>query len=129
MLSGAQKVGLWAACILFVAGGSLHFLLPDAYLKIMPPYVPWPLQMVYLSGAAEIAGGLGLLLPRLRRAAAWGLVVLLVAVFPANVYMAEYNIQVTAHRIPQLWLWARLPVQLLLIWWVLWCTHEDRSGL
>jgi uncharacterized membrane protein len=113
---------------LFVAAGSLHFVLPGAYLKIMPPYVPWPRHMVYLSGAAEIAGGLALLIPRLRRAAAWGLVVLLVAVFPANVYMAEYNVQVAAHRIPQLWLWARLPLQLLLIWWVLWCTHEDRSG-
>ena len=79
--------------------------------------------MVYLSGTAEIAGGLGLLIPIVRRAAAWGLVFLLVAVFPANVYMAEYNIQVSEHTIPQFWLWARLPVQLLLIWWVLWSTN------
>jgi uncharacterized membrane protein len=128
LLSGAQKIGLGAASIFFVAAGSLHFAAPGVYLKIMPPYVPWPRQMVSLSGAAEIAGGLGLLIPLLRRAAGWGLVALLVAVFTANVYMAEYNIQAAGHRIPQLWLWMRLPLQVLLIGWVLRCTNEDRSG-
>lgn len=81
--------------------------------------------MVYLSGAAEIAGGLGLLLRRLRRAAAWGLVALLIAVFPANIYMAVGRVQVTATPLPVWLLWGRLPLQFALIWWVLWCS---RSG-
>ena len=123
MLSRAQRIALGAAAVLYVAAGSLHFLAPDTYLKIMPPYVPWPRQMVYLSGAAEIAGGFGLIVPRVRRAAAWGLVLLLIAVFPANVYMAQNHIQVGEHAIPQVLLWLRLPVQALLIWWVLWSTH------
>jgi len=80
--------------------------------------------MVYLSGVAEIAGGAGLLIPSLRRAAAWGLVALLIAVFPANVYMALDRVRVTANPLPDWLLWARLPVQLLLIWWVLWCTKD-----
>jgi len=82
--------------------------------------------MVYLSGLGEIAGGIGLLIPALRRAAAWGLVILLVAVFPANVYMAMERVPVTGHPLPALLLWARLPLQAVLIWWVLWCTKPAR---
>ena len=93
----------------------------------MPPWVPWHLAMVYLSGVAEIAGGLGLLIPRLRRAAAWGLVALLICVFPANLYMATSHIQMTANPAPEWVAWARLPVQVLLIWWLLWCTRLRRS--
>lgn len=81
----------------------------------MPPLLPAPRLLVAISGAAEIAGGLGLLLPRLRKAAAWGLVLLLLAVFPANLYMA-----IAHQRFPNFpaWtLWARLPLQLPIIWW------------
>jgi len=105
--------------ILFIAGGVFHFINTDSYLKIMPPLIPWPLAMVYLSGAAEVAGGLGLLVPPLRKSASWGLVALLIAVFPANIYMAAKNVQVTNTPIPQVLLWARLPLQALMIWWVL----------
>jgi uncharacterized membrane protein len=107
--------------LLFTAAGTLHFINTDLYLKIMPPYVPWHLAMVYLSGVAEIAGGLGLLIPALRKPAAWGLVALLIAVFPANVYMAVDQVQVTNRPIPQALLWARLPMQALMIWWVIYC--------
>ncbi len=107
--------------LLFAAAGTLHFINTDLYLKIMPPYIPWHLAMVYLSGVAEIAGGLGLLVPSLRKPAAWGLVALLVAVFPANIYMAMDQIQVTSRPIPQALLWARLPMQALMIWWVAYC--------
>jgi uncharacterized membrane protein len=107
--------------LLFITGGVLHFINTDLYLKIMPPYIPWHLAMVYISGVAEIAGGLGLLVPMLRKPAAWGLVALLIAVFPANVYMAMDHIQVTARPIPQALLWARLPLQAVMIWLVLYC--------
>jgi uncharacterized membrane protein len=115
-----QRITLLFTAAFYVAAGVFHFVKTDAYLKIMPAWIPWHNAMVYISGAAEIAGGIGLLIPGLRRLAAWGLVVLLVAVFPANIYMAVNNIQVTATPIPAAWLWARLPLQALLIWWVLW---------
>jgi uncharacterized membrane protein len=109
----------YVLALLFIAGGILHFINTDLYLKIMPPYIPWHVAMVYISGVAEIAGGVGLLVPILRKPAAWGLVALLIAVFPANVYMAIDRIQVTSQPIPQWLLWARLPLQAVLIWLVL----------
>jgi uncharacterized membrane protein len=119
MLSTGQKIFLVLAAVFYMAAGTLHFLRPDPYLRIVPPWIPWHPAMVSISGAAEIAGGAGLLIPQLRRAAAWGLVALLVAVFPANVYMAT-------SAAPSSWiLWARLPVQPLLIWWMLTCTKES----
>ena len=104
----------------YVVAGCLHFLATETYMRIMPGYLPAHRQLVLLSGAAEIAGGLGVMLPenrngQPRRAAAWGLVALLVAVFPANLTM------ITEHgRFPQVPLWAawlRLPLQLPLLWW------------
>jgi uncharacterized membrane protein len=102
--------------ILFVTAGSLHLVMPQIYVKIMPPYIPAHLPLVYISGVCEMLGGAGLLFPPLIRViAAWGLVALLIAVMPANIYM------VTDHaRFPSipLWaLWLRLPLQLPLIWW------------
>lgn len=120
-----MKKTLWIlAAVFYVGAGILHFRAPAAYLKIMPPYVPWPEAMVYVSGIAEIAGGLGLLLPATRRLAAWGLVALLIAVFPANVYMATNPIYMGASPMPGWIAWARLPLQGVLIWWVLWCTRK-----
>jgi len=110
------------AAIFYIVAGILHFLHPSGYVRIVPPFIPHPEAMVWLSGIAEIAGGVGLLIRPLRRAAAWGLVALLVAVFPANIYMAWDHVQVTAHPLSGFILWARLPLQFVLIWWVLWST-------
>jgi len=117
-----RRIFLLGAAVFYVVAGVFHFLKTDSYVKIMPPWIPWHFAMVYVSGAAEIAGGIGLLVPELRRPAAWGLVALLIAVFPANVYMAMENVQVTASLVPAVLLWARLPLQALLIWWVLWAS-------
>ena len=101
--------------LLFVAAGVWHLVRPGTYLRIMPPALPAPLLLVYVSGVAEIAGGLGLLLPATRRWAGWGLLALLVAVFPANVYMALIHEQLDISG----WVaWGRLPLQLPLLWWV-----------
>ncbi|UOQ75431.1 DoxX family protein [Hymenobacter sp. 5516J-16] len=106
----------YVLALLFFGAGVLHFLSPGPFMRIVPPYLPAPLLLVYLSGAAEIAGGLGLLLPATRRLAGWGLVLLLVAVFPANVYMLQTH---GAGLAVPLWaLWLRLPLQLVLIVWV-----------
>lgn len=126
-LSTAQKIGVVSAAIFYVAAGLLHFVKPDAYLKIMPPYIPWHAALVRLSGVFEILGGLGLLVPQLRRAAVWGLVALLIAVFPANIYMATNPIDAGAALIPSALRWGRLPLQLVLMWWLLWCTRPHLS--
>ena len=127
-LSTAQKIGVVLAAVFYVSSGILHFLRPEFYLRIMPPYIPWHVAMVQVSGFFEILGGLGLLIPATRRAAAWGLVALLIAVFPANLYMATNPIETGAASMAPMLRWGRLPVQLLLIWWVLWCTRA-RSEL
>jgi len=102
--------------VVFIVAGALHFLLARFYVEIIPPYLPAHLLLVYISGVSEILGGLGLFLkPPIRTLAAWGLVALLVAVMPANIYMA------TSHSsfpfIPAWALWLRLPMQLPLIGW------------
>src|ERR1700737_2749305 len=103
--------------VLFVGAGAMHFVRPAMYEKIVPPQLGHTGELVVISGIAEIAGGAGLLLPRTRRAAGWGLIALLVAVWPANIFMA-----VDAERfasVASAWaLWARVPLQLGLIWWV-----------
>ena len=126
-LSTWQTIGLVSAALFYVVAGMLHFIKPDAYLKIMPPYIPWHVAMVRISGAFEIHGGLGLLVPQMRRAAAWGLVALLIAVFPANVYMATDPMDAGAASIAPVLRWGRLPFQLLLVWWLLWCTRPRLS--
>jgi uncharacterized membrane protein len=122
-LSKAQRFCVAFAAAGFVTAGSLHFIRPEPYVRIMPPYLPWHRQLVALSGFFEILGGLGLLIPLLRRAAAWSLVALLVAVFPANVYMATNSPDAGAASIAPMLLWGRLPLQFVLMWWVLWCTR------
>jgi uncharacterized membrane protein len=117
-----RKVLLGLAALFFSAAGILHFLKPAMYMKIVPPYIPWPLAMVYISGAAEITGGLGILIPPVRRSAALGLIALLLAVFPANIYMATNPVESGASALPAAALWGRLLLQPVFIWWVLWST-------
>ena len=111
------------AAVSYMVAGALHFVKPATYLKIMPPYIPWHAAMVRVSGVFEILGGLGLLLPATRRVAAWGLVALLIAVFPANIYMAMHPAEAGAAGIAPVLRWGRLPLQAVLIWWLLWCTR------
>jgi uncharacterized membrane protein len=113
--------------LLFVTAGGLHFLRPAPFVQIVPPYLPWPLALVYISGACEILGGCGLLLPRLRRAAGWGLMALLLAVFPANLHMALGDVRVSGLDLPAWVLWLRLPLQGVLIAGVYWCTQTARD--
>ena len=122
-LSTPQRICVIVAAIFYVIAGSLHFIKPAPYLRIMPPYIPWHLAMVRISGAFEILGGLGLLVSETRRAAAWGLMALLIAVFPANIYMATHPIDAGVDSIAPVLRWGRLPLQLLLAWWLFWCTR------
>jgi uncharacterized membrane protein len=108
-------------CVFFVAAGLNHFINPAFYLKIMPPYLPWHLFLVYLSGFFEVALGLLLLVPALSRAAAWGLIALLIAVSPANIQMA-INPELSPDISPVA-LWLRLPLQAVFIAWAFWYTR------
>jgi uncharacterized membrane protein len=101
---------------LFIAAGVNHFLMPRAYRAIVPPRLAHEAaRVVAISGVAEIAGGVGVLVPRTRRASGLGLVALLAAVFPANLYMAREPQRFA--RFPRWALYARLPLQPLMMWW------------
>lgn len=109
----------------YVLAGAAHFLAPESFARAVPPELPRPRALVYLSGVAEIALGLGVQFGRTRRASAWGIVALLVAVFPANVYMATDD--VAADFVPgrlagvaRAAAWARLPFQAVLVLWAWW---------
>lgn len=110
-------IGLGLLAALFVAAGVAHFTRAEFYEKAMPDYLPAHSEFVLISGVFEILGGVGLLVPRTRRAAAWGLIALLVAVFPANLHMALNPERFP--NIPEWALWARLPLQIPLILWAL----------
>lgn len=103
---------------LFVFAGMMHFVYPAAYAAVTPSWVPLPFQAVYLSGLAEIAGGIGLLPVRTRRAAGIGLVLLLIAVFPANIGMLASAVATGAPDFYKAVLFLRLPLQPLLIVWI-----------
>ncbi len=114
--------------IFFIAGGLAHFAQPETYLQMMPSILPAPLALIYVSGVFEILGGVGVLIQRTRRWAGIGLVALLVAVFPANVYMAVEQIAIPGLPSSPAALWGRLPIQIVFIAWVVWCTREDTAG-
>ncbi len=107
---------------LFIAAGALHFVSPGFYLRIMPPQIPWPMLAVYLSGLAEIIGGAGLLISSTRRLAGVWLIIVLIAVYPANVYMA---LEPARFGLPAWALYARLPLQFVLIAWAWWCSRDN----
>jgi uncharacterized membrane protein len=109
--------------VFYVLVGVNHFINPAFYLNIMPPYLPWHLALVYLSGLMEVALGVMVIIPRLTALAAWGLILLLIAVFPANIHMA-----VNSELYPDInpvALWLRLPLQGVFIAWAYWYTRPE----
>ncbi|MBL0173234.1 MAG: hypothetical protein IPP90_21630 [Gemmatimonadaceae bacterium] len=104
--------------VLFLIAGIAHFIVPAWFDRIVPTWVPNARVATLLSGAAEIAGAIGLLIPAARAAAGWGLIMLLLAVFPANVNMLQLAQATQASAGYLAALWIRLPLQSLLIWWV-----------
>ncbi len=114
--SRKRRFRVTLACLM-VGVGILHFALPGAFVRMVPPPLPAPLALVLVSGVFEALGGIGLLVPRVRRAASVGLVLLYLAVFPANIHMALHP---EAYGVPGWALWARLPLQAVFIAWALW---------
>jgi uncharacterized membrane protein len=111
--------------VAMVGVGALHFVDPAPFVAIVPAWLPAPRALVLVSGAFEILGGVGLLVPRARRAASLGLVALYVAVFPANVNMAVNHLGLGDAEVPTWALWARLPLQLVLCAWAIWVGRDE----
>ena len=125
----ARVIVRFLLAALFLAAGIVHLLDPHLFLPIMPPAFPFPLFCILASGVAEISGGFGLLVPSplVQAAAGLGLVLLLLAVFPANIYMAAHHVRI--HGFPKHdWeAWARLPLQPLLILAVAWVSWPSKK--
>lgn len=114
-MSRSKRLALYAMTAAYVLAGVNHFVRPETYRRIMPPWLPSHGLLIAVSGVAEIVLGLLLLPKATRRWAAWGIILLLIAVFPANAYMA---VDWTQKAHPLVWAaYLRLPLQGLLIWW------------
>jgi uncharacterized membrane protein len=125
-----KRVLLWIMAVFYVAAGLNHFINPQFYLPMMPGYLPWHAFLVFLSGVAEVVLGIAVLIPSVRAMAAWGLVALLIAVFPANIHIALHNVPVFgAQQGAGIWNWVRLPMQAVLAAWALWYARPPAPAL
>lgn len=120
-----REVLCWLMGLLYVAAGVNHFWHPDFYVNIMPPYLPWHLELVYLSGLAEIVLGLLVIIARYRVMAAWCIVAMLIVFMMVHVHMVMHQ-ELYPSVSPAL-LWLRLPLQGLLILWAYWYTQDRLS--
>jgi uncharacterized membrane protein len=111
--------------LMMVAIGTLHVGNPQPCLEMVPPYLPYHPELVYISGFFEILGGIGILIPLVSRAAAWGLIVLFIPVFPANLHVTVNHIDIEDLPSTPLRAWIRLPFQAVLIAWALWFTRKN----
>jgi len=110
----ASQISLYIMAGLYILAGINHFIMPKVYLKITPPWVPQPGKVNMLVGVAEIVLGVLLFFPETRSPSAWGIILLLIAVFPANIYHFQKARQKKQMVLPTL---LRLPMQAVLIWW------------
>lgn len=120
-----KKIFLYLLGVFYITAGVMHFVNTDFYVQMMPNILPYKLELVYLSGVIESALGILVLIPKYRRLAAFGIMVLLVAVFPANI-----NVALNPDLMPGVsttMLWLRLPLQGLLLWWAYFYTKPTIS--
>ena len=115
----------WLLAVFFVVAGVNHFRTPEIYFGMMPPWLPWPAALNAIAGGAEILGGIGLFVPQARRLAGWGLIALLIAVFPANVHAALEG-KMPGTNFSPLILWVRLPFQAVFIAWTWWVARDKK---
>lgn len=118
------RTPLLAIAIFFLVGGLSHFIFADLFIRIMPDYLPYHEQLVLVSGIFEILGAIGILIPRTRLWAGYGLIALLIAVFPANIDMALHHEKYP--ELPVVMLYLRLPLQLLFIGFIAWAISPER---
>jgi len=122
--SRGQRAGLALVFLWFFIGGIMHFVATDIEARIVPPWMPWPVAAVLVSGVFELLGALGILLAATRRPAGIGLFLLTLAVTPAHIYMLQ---RPELFPVPLWALWLRLPVQAALLWLILWSTWRPQQ--
>lgn len=127
LISKNKEVLRVVLAVSIIVAGVLHFLVSQPFVKIVPDFLPAPLALVYMSGIIEIILGIALLIPPVSQYAAWGLILLFIAVFPANINMAVNHIHIDG--VPDgMWFQAiRLPFQGVLIAWAYWYTKPDNN--
>lgn len=121
-----REILKWLFGVMFALAGANHFLNTGFYVSIMPPYLPWPAALVYISGVAEIILGVALLFRRVERLAAWGMIALIIAVTPVHIQMATHPELYPEYGQPALW--GRLLLQGALLAWAFWFTRRRRSA-
>ncbi len=119
-----KPISKYLLAIFMIVAGTMHFVNPDFFLKIMPPYLPLHRELVLASGACEILLGVMLLIPQCSHLAAWGIIALLIAVFPANIHLYQNQKILPASPILHL---LRLPLQGFFILWAYWHTRPARE--
>lgn len=124
MIPILKRVALVLVFLWFTIGGVAHFALTDAEMRIVPPFIPWPRAAVLVSGVFELLGAIGILIPVSRRAAGIGLILLTIAVTPANVFMLQHA---EAFSVPRWALILRLPFQAALLAMILWSTWDTKA--
>ena len=124
-MSRPQIIGLAIVFLWFFIGGIAHFVATDLEATVVPPYIPWPVAAVLVSGVFELLGAAGILVPSLRKVAGIGLFLLTLAVTPAHIYMLQ---QPELFNVPLLALWLRLPVQVALLALIGWSTWKPRGN-
>jgi uncharacterized membrane protein len=123
-----RKIGLLLLAFFFVFAGVMHFVNAAFFVAIMPPYLPWHLELVYLSGVFEIALGLAVLPVATRSRAGFGLIALLVAVYPANIHMAVNPDAYVEAGASLVFIYGRLPFQFLFMYWAWWATRSEAEA-
>jgi uncharacterized membrane protein len=124
MKSQKETLRIFLSIALMIVGIT-HFIRPEQYARIVPPQLPYPFELVYISGFFEVLGGVGLLIPSVSVAAAWGIIALFIAVFPANINQALNSIPIDGIPHHPMLYWFRLPFQAVLIAWAWWYTQPS----
>ena len=119
-----KAISKFVLAIFIIGAGAMHFVSPAFFLKIMPPYLPFHKELVLISGACEILLGVLLLVPGYSHLAGWGIVALMIAVFPANVYLYQRQDLLPASPIIHL---LRLPLQAVFVLWAYWHTRPPEK--
>ena len=124
-----RTLARWLLGLAFLAAAALHFIHPEVYLPMMPPYLPGHRELIFISGVCEILGGAGVLWPneKVQRAGGLGLIALLAAVFPANLHMALNDTPFLGEHLSAATRWGRLPLQLVLMAWAWWATNSKKE--
>jgi len=122
-----RTISLCSLAILFLFAGANHFIKPEFYKQLMPNYLPLHYEIIFISGVFEMLLGFGLFFEKTRKMSAWGIVALLIAVYPANIYMWMNNIQIDGKATPALFHYIRLPMQFVLVYWAYSFTKKPQS--